>query len=557
MKGQLVLIIVVLLGAISTALPPPPAPMQFRDITAGSGIRFSHRSPHTADKFLVETMGSGVAAFDYDADGLVDLFFLNGARTVRTDGKVVAVKSDPAFWNRLYRNVGGGKFADVTESTGLQGSTFAMGVATGDFDNDGWPDLYITGWERNTLYKNDRGKRFVDITDAAGVSTGGWSTGAAFLDYDRDGLLDLFVARYLDWSFEKNPWCGPRETHRRGYCHPNNFGDVYHVLYRNVGEGRFEDVTGKAGIAGHAGKGLGVAIADIDQDGWIDIVVANDSVAQQVFRNNRDGTFSEIGLETGIAYNADGKPFAGMGVDVADYNNDGRPDVFINALSLEGYALFRSAGASLFDPVAEESGLRRVSDPFGGWGTRFADFNNDGWKDLFVAQGHVMDTIAHDNPNLAYLQPMLLLRNIAGKFADVTASAGSALLVPRASRGAAIADFDNDGRVDIAVNNNDGPGLVLKNESVAGSWVAIELVGTKSPRDALGAFIRLTDNTGRKQWQILTTAASYISASQKRAHFGLGDAVSVAEVEVRWPSGGIQVVRNPGVNRVVTIRESQ
>ncbi len=329
------------------------------------------------------------------------------------------------------------------------------------------------------------------------------------------------------------------------------------MLYRNVGNGRFEDVTRKSGIAGHAGKGLGVAIADIDQDSWIDILVANDSVAQQVFRNKRDGTFSEISLETGIAYNTDGKPFAGMGIDVADYNNDGPPDVFINALSLEGYALFRSAGAGMFDPVAEESGLRRASEPFGGWGTRFADFDNDGWKDLFVAQGHVMDTIAYDNPSLSYLQPLLLLRNVVGKFADVTATAGSALRVKRASRGAAIADFDNDGRVDIAVNNNDGPALLLRNESAADGWVAIELVGTKSPRDALGASIRLTDNTGRKQWQILTTAGSYLSASQKRVHFGIGDAVSVAELEVRWPSGSVQVVRNPGMNRVVTIRESQ
>ena len=262
-------------------------------------------------------------------------------------------------------------------------------------------------------------------------------------------------------------------------------------------------------------------------------------------------------MEAGIAYNADGKPFAGMGIDVADYNNDGPPEVFINALSLEGYALFRSAGAGIFDPVAEESGLRRASDPFGGWGTRFADFDNDCWKDLFVAQGHVMDTIAYDNPSLSYRQPLLLLRNVAGKFFDVTASVGSALRVPRASRGAAIADFNNDGRMDIAVNNNDGPALLLRNESVAGGWLAVELVGTKSARDALGASIKLTDNRGRKQWQILTTAASYLSASQKRVHFGLGAAVSVAELEVRWPSGAVQVVRNPGINRIVTIRENQ
>ena len=243
MKRSFVFLIVVVVLAAVRAAPPPPRSIQFRDATTNSGIRFSHRSAHTADKFLIETMGSGVACLDYDSDGLTDLFFLNGARTVRTGDRVAVDKSDQAYWNRLYRNVGRGKFADVTETAGLRGSTFAMGVATGDIDNDGWPELYVTGWESNTLYRNDRGRRFVDITDTAGVKTGGWGAGAAFLDYDRDGLLDLFVARYLDWSFAKNPWCGPREADRRGYCHPNSFPDVRHVLYRNLGDGRFEDVS--------------------------------------------------------------------------------------------------------------------------------------------------------------------------------------------------------------------------------------------------------------------------------------------------------------------------
>ena len=372
--------IVVALLAGQQAAPPPHA-IRFRDVTrdvtADSGIRFSHRSAHTPDKFLIETMGSGLAWLDYDGDGLADLFLLNGARIARSGSRTTIDKSDPSHWNRLYRNLGGDKFADVTEATGLRGSTFAMGVAAGDIDNDGWPDLYITGWERNTLYRNEGGKKFVEITARAGVNPGGWSAGAAFLDYDRDGLADLFVARYLDWSFDNNPWCGPREPDRRGYCHPNSFGDVRHVLYRNLGDGRFEDVSRKSGIADYPGKGLGIAIADIDQDGWIDILVANDSVAQQVFRNNGGRTFADIALESGLAYSADGKPFAGMGIDVADYDNDGQPEVFINALSLEGYALFRSSGSGVFDSVSEESGLRRASDPFGGWGARFADFDNE------------------------------------------------------------------------------------------------------------------------------------------------------------------------------------
>jgi hypothetical protein len=530
-------------------------PIRFRDITAQSDITFFHKSAHTPEKFLIETMGSGVAWIDYDGDGLQDLFLLNGAHVSRAGERTVIDKSDPVYWNRLYRNLGGGKFSDVTAAVGLQGATFAMGVATGDIDNDGWPDLYVTGWERNALYRNEDGKQFREITGAAGVAGSGWSAGAAFLDYDRDGLLDLFVARYLDWSFDNNPWCGPRE--RRGYCHPNSFNDVQHVLYRNLGNGKFQDVSRESGIASHPGKGLGVAVADLDQDGWIDILVANDSVAQQVFKNNGDGTFSEIALESGIAYNSDGKAFAGMGIDVADYDNDGRPEVFINALSLEGYALFRASGPGIFDSVSEQSGLRRASDPFGGWGTRLADFDNDGNKDLFVAQSHVMDTIHHDNPNLSYKQPLLLLRNVAGKFVNVSAGAGSVFGVPRAARGAAIADFDNDGRLDIAVNNNDDGPLLLRNESPARNWLAVELTGTTSNRDAIGAVVKLTDNLGRKQWQAVSTASSYFSASQRRVHFGLGDAQSVAEIEVRWPAGGAQTVRKVEINRVLTIRESQ
>ncbi len=551
------LVVALLAGQRHAPAPRAEYAIQFRDITAESGISFSHRSRHSPDKFLIETMGSGVAWFDYDRDGLPDVLLLNGARVTRKAGRLTIDKSEPPYWNRLYRNLGAGKFADATEAAGMQGSTFAMGVAVGDIDNDGWPDLYITGWDRNTLYRNEGGKKFTEITDTAGVNPGGWSAGAAFCDYDRDGLLDLFVARYLDWSFAKNPWCGPREPGRRGYCHPNSFEDVRHVLYRNLGKGRFEDVSRKSGIAAHPGKGLGVAVADLDEDGWIDLLVANDSVAQQVFRNRGDGTFAESALEAGLAYNADGKPFAGMGIDAADYDNDRHLEVFVNALSLEGYALFRANGPGVFDSVSERTGLRRMSEMFGGWGVRFADFDNDGWKDLFVAQGHVMDTIHLDNPKLSYKQPMLLIRNTAGRFVDLSKSAGAALQTARASRGAAIADFDNDGRIDIVVNNNDETPLLLRNESNAGSWLAIDLVGTRSNRDAIGAVVKITDDRGRNQWQTVTTASSYLSASHQRLHFGLADAAGAATVEIRWPSGRLQVVRDVPMGRVIAIREDQ
>jgi enediyne biosynthesis protein E4 len=532
----------------------PDAPL-FTDITRQAGIRFRHSASHTSQKYLIETMGSGVAFLDYNGDGNLDLFFVNGAAVAdpMPPGKTPD-KSDPRYWNRLYRNTGHGTFVDATERAGLKGDGYGMGVAVGDYDNDGRPDLYVTGFGRNHLYHNEGNGTFKDVTDNAGVDGAGWSTGAAFLDYDRDGRLDLIVARYLDWNFGKNIWCGPEKVKERGYCHPNAFEPVTHLLYHNEGNGKFRDVSQSSGIAAHPGKGLGVAINDSDGDGRPDILIANDSVAQQLFRNNGDGTFSEVGLDNGVAYNSNGSSFAGMGVDWNDYNNDGWPDIFLNALSLQGYMLLRNTRGE-YEDVSDVAGLSAVTMPYGGWGTKFVDYDNDGWKDLFVAQGHVMDTISVDSPSIQYKQRLLLMRNVRGKYEDVSPQGGQSFRVPLAARGAAFGDFDNDGFIDVAVSTNDGTPVLLHNNGGKNHWLLINTVGTSSNRDGIGARIRIIGDSGLEQYGFVSTASSYLSASDKRIHFGLGSDRRLRQIEIRWPSGAMQTLQNVAADQILTITE--
>lgn len=523
----------------------------FTDNTAGSGIRFRHAAAHTPEKYLIETMGSGVGLLDFDGDGLLDIFFVNGATVPLFD------KSDPRFWNRLYRNRGDGTFADVTESAGVRGSGYGMGVAVGDYDNDGRPDIFVTNYGANILYHNEGEGRFRDVTAEAGVATGGWSTSAVFLDYDRDGRLDLFVTRYLEWNPQTNPPCGPQKANQRGYCHPNAFPATTHRLFHNDGGGRFRDVSRESGIERHPGKGLGVAINDFDLDGWPDIVVANDSEPQQLFRNNHNGGFTEMALEQGIAFNDNGQSFAGMGVDFADYDNDGKPDIFINALSLQGYVLFRNAG-NVFDDDSDRTGLTRTTQAFSGWGAKIADFDNDGWKDLFVVQGHVMDTIAIDQPHISYRQKPLLLRNVRSGFVDVSESAGVPFQKALAARGAAFGDLDNDGWLDVVVNTNDGRPVILKNNpgTARRNWLEIRTIGTASNRDGIGARVRVTTASGRRQFGYVSTASSYLSANDARLHFGLGEADPIREIQVQWPSGRVQVLSGAtATNRSISVTE--
>ncbi|MGH9695537.1 MAG: FG-GAP repeat domain-containing protein, partial [Bryobacteraceae bacterium] len=423
---------------------------------------------------------------DYDGDGKLDLYFVNGAALAdpMPKGKQPD-KTDPRYWNRLYRNNGDGTFTDVTEKAGVRGSSYGMGVATGDYDNDGRPDLYVTGLGRNILYHNNGDGTFTDVTNQAGVAGGGWSTGAMFVDYDRDGRLDLIVSRYLTWDF-RDIYCGDRKPGYRAYCHPDEFPAITHILYHNEGNGKFRDVSEESGFAKFPGKGLGVAMNDYDQDGWPDILIANDSIAQQLFHNLRNGKFEEVALGLGIAYDEDGHAFAGMGTDFADYDNDGWPDIFINALANQRYSLFRNTKGQ-FEYVSDSQGIAAATMTHSGWGAKFADFDDDGWKDLFVAQGHVMDNIQLTQPSVRYLEAPLLLRNVHGNFVDVSPGSGDLFREKLAARGAAFGDLNNDGYVDVVLNNNDGPPVIAQNRPGKNHWILIDTIGTASNRDGIGA----------------------------------------------------------------------
>jgi enediyne biosynthesis protein E4 len=529
----------------------------FTDRTEAAGLDFKHESSATSNKYLIETMGGGVAVFDYDNDGRLDVFFTNGAKLedpMLPGGQ--PDKSDPRFWNRLYHQEENGTFRDVTEKAGLTGmpqNRYGMGVAVGDYDNDGYPDVYVTNYGGNTLYHNNGDGTFGDVTAAAGVAASGWSASAGFFDYDNDGRLDLFVTRYVEWTFQTNGYCGEKKPGYRAYCHPDNYEPTTNILYHNDGDGTFTDVSAKAGVAAVSGKGLGVAFADYDDDGYLDVYVANDSVQSFLFHNNKNGTFTEVGLLVGVGFNEDGKTFAGMGADFADYDNDGRPDILVTDLSNERYHLFRQGGDGSFQDATNSSGVGAATLLFSGWSTRLFDYDNDGWKDIFVAQGHVMDTIEKTAPNLRYLQPPLLLRNESGRF--VRAAAGEAFQRDWAGRGAAFGDLDGDGRVDVVVGNVGQRALVLRNEGESkGQWLGIRTVGKASNRDGLGCRVKVVSASGT-QYFAVTTAVGYLSASDKQLRIGLGGAIRADLVEIRWPSGVVQKMENVAAGQIVVAME--
>jgi enediyne biosynthesis protein E4 len=525
----------------------PAADVQFADVTAVLRIDFKHESSATSNKYLIETMGGGVALFDYDNDGRLDIFFTNGALIddPMPDGKMPD-KSDRKFWNRLYHQNPNGTFTDVTEKAGLTGmpqNHYDMGVAVGDYDNDGFEDIYVTGYGGNTLYHNNGNGTFTDVTKAAGVAGGNWSASAGFFDYDNDGKLDLFVTRYVDWTFKTNRYCGEKKPGFRAYCHPDNYDGVTNILYHNNGDGTFTDVSQKAGIANPNGKGLGVSFADYDGDGFTDIFVANDSVQCFLYHNNGNGTFSEVGLLAGVGFNEDGKTFAGMGADFSDFNNDGFPDIVVTDLSNERYMLFRNNGDSTFRDVTNLSGVGSATLAFSGWSTHLFDYDNDGWKDLFVAQAHVMDTIQQTSPNLRYQQPPLLLRNESGHFVRVLA--GEVFQRDWAGRGAAFGDIDNDGDVDVVVSNLGQKAYVLRNDGGnRQNWLGIETTGSRSNRDGIGSRVKVVSASGAAQYFTVSTAVGYLSASDKRLLVGLGNDSSAKLVEIRWPSGVVQKFEN-------------
>jgi len=544
-------------GLLRPAAATAIAHRGFEETAARSGIGFRHAACKTSQKYLPESMGAGVAMLDYNHDGFLDLFFVNGAALLdpmpagaRPD------KSEARFWNRLYRNRGDGTFTDVTEATGLRGEGYGTGVAVGDFNNDGLPDIYVTNLGRNTLYRNNGNGTFSDVTEEAGVGGTGWSVGACFVDIDRDGRLDLIVTRYLDWDFSKNIYCGERRAGYRSYCHPDEFKPATHLVFHNNGDGTFTDVSKKSGLGAVPSKGLGISINDFDRDGWPDVAIANDSFPEQLFRNNRDGTFTDIATEVGMAYDEDGKTFAGMGLDFADYDNDGFPDVLIDSLAGQRYSLFRNGNGHALDYVSGPTGIAGITANHSGWGMKFFDYDNDGWKDVMVVQGHVMDNIELSQPSFRYREPLLLMRNRKGKFEDVSKESGDIFQTAFAARGAAFGDLNNDGFLDVAVNCNDGPALVLFNRGGNGNhWLMMNTVGTRSNRDGIGASIRMVLDANFEQYGFVSTAGSYASASDKRVHFGLGSFRTARLIEIAWPSGIVQRLENVKADQVLTVKE--
>ena len=529
-------------------------PAKFVDITAQSGIQFHYMASHGTRKYLLETMGPGVALFDYDNDGRLDLFVVNGAPLADPTPKgTIPQKAGPKYWNRLFHQKSDGTFEDVTEKAGLQGAGYGMGVAVGDYDNDGFEDLYVTAYGGNKLYHNNGDGTFSDVTEKAGVGGSGWSSSAAWVDLDGDGLLDLVVIRYLEWDF-KDVWCGEHREGYRSYCHPDIFQPLAPLVFHNDGNGHFTEISERIGLS-KPGKGLGVAIADYDLDGHIDLFVANDSMVEFLYHNKGNGTFEEVGLPAGVAVDGDGRTYAGMGVDFADYNNDGYPDIVVTDLANQNYALYDNNGDGTFSYASLSTGVSRMTLTHSGWGVRFFDFDNDGRKDLVFAQGHDLDTIELNFPTLRYREPLLLARNTGHGFVDGSAQSGTVFLQRWVARGLAVGDIDNDGRLDVVVTSNEGPIYILHNETEPRQhWLSVELVGHKSNRDGIGACIKITTASG-SQWATVTTSGSYLSASDKRAHFGLGANEKALSVEIRWPSGIMQSVRNVGADQFLKVDE--
>ena len=521
--------------------PAPNGPI-FEDVTAKAGIHFVHTSGATPDKHMVETFGSGVAWIDFDNDGLPDLYFVNGA---------------PGTANALYRNNGNGTFTDVTTRSRTAATSspgYKTGVAIADYDNDGWLDIYVTTFGPNILLHNNHDGTFTDVSAAAGVAGGAneWSTSAGFFDYDKDGRLDLYVANYLDIRKGENPWCGDRKPGYRTYCNPTIFDGVPDRLFHNNGDGTFTDVSRPAGIANPAGKGLGVVFCDVDRDGWPDIYVANDLVRNFLYRNKGNGTFEDIAYAAGVGFDGNGKPQAGMGVDCGDVDGDGYPELFVTNYSEELNTLYRNE-RGMFTDVTRKAGLGSGYIPLG-FGTKMYDFDNDGDLDIHVTNGHVVDNIRLYQPNLSYEQKDLLYENIGGTFKDISADAGPALQALRVGRGLAVADFDNDGYVDVAITSVGRPAVLLKNLGTRrGNWLEIRAQGTRSNSFGVGTSVRV-EAGGKTQVREITSVASYLSANDARLHVGIGTAPS-ARLELLWPSGVRQTLTDVHANQIVVVKE--
>jgi hypothetical protein len=545
-----------LLAACLGLAPRAAAQIRFTDIAARAGVDHVVHNAETPNRYQIEPMIAGVALFDYDNDGRLDIYLCNGATIPGLE------KSDKRFSNRLYRNRPGLVFEDVTDRAGVSGAGYSMGVAAGDYDRDGWTDLYVTGVNRNILYRNKGDGSFEDVTSAAGVEgkVAGrgkvWSVGAGFFDYDNDGDLDLLVVNYCVWSPAMEKRCGAPADGHRTYCHPDTYDPLPNILYRNNGNGTFSDVSAESGIGAQLGKGMGVAFADFDADGWMDVFIANDAWRNFLFRNRGDGRFEEVGLRAGVAYVDAGRPVSGMGVDFQDYDGDGRPDIFMTALSNETFPLFRNEGNGMFREVTFESLLGGQSLAWGGWSTGMVDLDNDGHLDLFVAGGHVQ-TNEELYTGRSSRQPNRVFRNNGdGTFEDASRECGADFQQLGLHRGAAFGDLDDDGRIDAVVTRLNEPVEVFLNRTEpSGHYLLVRLAGTRSNRDGLGASLRLVLGSGRSLVRHATTAVGYGGSRDKRVHFGLGREGVITRLEITWPGGRRQVLDNVGIDRVLEIRE--
>jgi hypothetical protein len=526
----------------SRGVPAGSGAIRLENVAPGCGLDFVLRNDAAGRKYQVETVLGGLAVIDFDHDGWPDLYCVNGAALPSLK------KNDPRFYNRLYRNNRNGTFLDVTERAGLWGNGYEMGAAVGDYNNDGLPDIYVVGVHGNTLYRNNGDGTFTDVTKQAGV--GGdlngrqlWSVAAAWIDYDNDGRLDLLISNYCDWSPGTDPVCGGLNGAARTYCHPDMYRAEPMVLYHNDGGGTFTDVSKETGLANVLGKGMGIANADFDGDGRLDSFIANDNARNLLLRNLGGGKMEEIGVEAGVAFNGDGRQISGMGADFRDFDGDGLPDIVMTGLRGETFELFRNRGNGSFQDASASSGLLGLSRTWSGWGCGLVDLDNDGWLDLFVANGG----LDSNEP-----QPNRIFRNQSGTFSDVSADAGADFATARLHRGAAFADFDNDGRIDIAVTSINEPIELWMNKGPVRRWLQLTLAGKKSNRSALGA--KVVCRGTRTQISSVANSVGYASCSDLRVHFGLGDDRKVA-LEIHWPSGIVQKLADVETDQLLNVEE--
>ena len=535
----------------SSKSPDPRITVRFTDIRPSTGITFRQDSTQTEEKYYLETMGTGVAWLDYDQDGLMDLFFVQSAATD-------IYKPEKPLRSALYHNNGDGTFTDDTEKAGLGGEGhYGQGVAVGDYDNDGYPDIYVTGYGHAILYHNNGDGTFTDVTAKAGVADeGGWSTSSGWFDYDKDGYLDLLVTNYIEWTPKTNLWCGERRPGYRSYCNPGNYKGQKTKLYHNNHDGTFSDVSDKSGVGKPESKGMGVVLADFNNDGWTDIAIANDTWPNFLFLNKHDGTFQDISLVSGLAASADGRYEAGMGIDAADVDGDSWQDVYVTHLDFELNRLYHNNGDGTFDDYTYRSGIGNKAILFSGVSMKFLDYDNDGWPDILQLNGAMLDNVSLYHSEVSYKEPLLMFRNMGkGRFETVSNSLGPDFNRPIAGRGLATADFDNDGDIDIALNNRgDLPGILRNDGGNANHWLEILLIGTKSNRDGIGSSLKLTAE-GVTHVEQSKGGMGYMSASDPRIHFGLGRRTKIDSLEITWPSGQVDQLASIPVDHIIAVRE--